>query len=327
MRCPTLGDLPPPPTGKTGWPWTVESRQLPDTMPDGKPWPRISIVTPSYNQGQFIEETIRSVLLQGYPDLEYFVMDGGSCDETVGIIQKYGKWLTGWVSKKDGGQADAINKGFALSSGTIVHWINSDDFVAAEALRDIALLSDGGKLIVATPVINFSERSVGIQRLQNVSLDSWVERRCHWHQPGLWLNRAAWQYAGPLPIDLHYHFDIEQLLRVLNCRPGVKYSTKPTVHFRLHQNSKTVSQNSKFQFEMRIIYRRLVREAKFSAYHDFARQELLVGACFRLATRLCRRLSFHQAVARSVGLMIRAKDFRVTRFAAGALRRKLTGAN
>jgi cellulose synthase/poly-beta-1,6-N-acetylglucosamine synthase-like glycosyltransferase len=87
MRCPNLADLPPPPPGQTGWPWTEECQQLPDARPDGTPWPRISIVTPSYNQGQYIEETVRSILLQGYPNLEYMVMDGGSTDGSVEIMR------------------------------------------------------------------------------------------------------------------------------------------------------------------------------------------------------------------------------------------------
>jgi cellulose synthase/poly-beta-1,6-N-acetylglucosamine synthase-like glycosyltransferase len=115
MRCPTLIELPPPPPGKTGWPWTEESPQLPDTMPDGRPWPRVSIVTPSYNQGEFIEETNRSVLLQGHSNLEYIIIGGGSTDNSVDTIHKYEKWLAYWVSEPDRGQADAINPNFAFS--------------------------------------------------------------------------------------------------------------------------------------------------------------------------------------------------------------------
>src|ERR1700744_800393 len=93
---------------KTGWPWT---REVDPQVYAGKSWPKISIVTPSYNQGGFIEETIRSILLQNYPNLELIIMDGGSTDNTVEIIKKYERWITSWVSEKDAGQADAINKG------------------------------------------------------------------------------------------------------------------------------------------------------------------------------------------------------------------------
>src|SRR5437763_87805 len=120
MRCPGLKDLPPPPAGKTGWPWTEESEQLPDRMEDGREWPRISIVTCSYNQGCFIEETIRSVLLQGYPNLEYIIIDGESKDESVEIIRKYGSWLTYWESSPDKGQSNKINNGMKRASGDIV---------------------------------------------------------------------------------------------------------------------------------------------------------------------------------------------------------------
>ena len=127
MCCPTLRELPAPTKDKTGWPWTKESERLPDKMPDGRPWPKISIVTPSYNQGQFIEETIRSVLLQGYPNLEYIIIDGGSTDNSVEIIKRYSPQLTYWVSAPDNGHGNALNKGFSLAKGEIMAWINSDD--------------------------------------------------------------------------------------------------------------------------------------------------------------------------------------------------------
>jgi len=134
----TIAELPPPPPNKTGWPWTEGSSRLPDMMANGSSWPRISIVTPSYNQGQFIEETIRSILLQGYPNLEYIVIDGDSSDNSVDIIRKYKPWLAYWVSEKDKGQTDAINKGWRQSSGKWIAYLNSDDTLEPNTLHRVA---------------------------------------------------------------------------------------------------------------------------------------------------------------------------------------------
>jgi glycosyltransferase involved in cell wall biosynthesis len=133
-----LTEIPLSPAGKTGWPWTETSPPLPDAMPDGSPWPRVSIVTPSYNQGLYIEETIRSVLLQGYPHLEYLIMDGGSTDTSVQLIRKYEAWIDDWVSEKDRGQSHAINKGWERARGQIITYLNSDDTLAPGAVRRVA---------------------------------------------------------------------------------------------------------------------------------------------------------------------------------------------
>jgi len=127
--------LPEPLAGKTGWPWTDSSESLPDKLPDGSPWPKISVVIPSFNQGQFIEETIRSVLFQGYPNLEIIIIDGGSTDDTLVIIKKYETWLTYWVSEPDRGQGHAINKGIQIATGEILLWLNSDDIVLPGAFQ------------------------------------------------------------------------------------------------------------------------------------------------------------------------------------------------
>lgn len=123
----TINDLPLPPIGKTGWPWNVSAdSHIRECLPEHIPI--VTIVTPSFNQGEYLEETIRSVLLQGYPELEYKVMDGGSTDESLSIIKKYSKWIDCWVSEPDKGQADAINKGFKHCKGELFAWLNSDDY-------------------------------------------------------------------------------------------------------------------------------------------------------------------------------------------------------
>ena len=130
-----LAELPPPPAHRTGWPWTVETPP-PATSPACS---RVTIVTPAFQHGRYLEETIRSVLLQNHPNLEYIVIDGGSTDETAAILEKYRPWLSFTRTAPDRGQAHAINLGFSLASGQLLGWLNSDDFYLPGAL---AALSD-----------------------------------------------------------------------------------------------------------------------------------------------------------------------------------------
>ncbi len=145
-----LAELPLPETKKEGWPWTTESSITPPTQPDGSEWPRISIVTPSFNQAEFLEETIRSILLQNYPRLEYIIMDGGSTDNSAGIIRKYEAWLDHWESGPDSGQSNAINKGFRKAGGDYCNWICSDDLLCRDALFRLApvIAANPGALIL-----------------------------------------------------------------------------------------------------------------------------------------------------------------------------------
>jgi glycosyltransferase involved in cell wall biosynthesis len=166
-----LCELPPTPPDKTGWPWTERIADLADETPGGTPWPRLSIVTPSYNQGKYIEATIRSALLQGYPNLEYIIIDGGSTDESLSIIKKYEKHITYWVSESDGGHANALNKGFSRATGEVMAWINSDDFYLPGAFKTVA------EVMAAFPEIEW----------MTSALQGWCgrdERVAHTYAPG-----------------------------------------------------------------------------------------------------------------------------------------------
>jgi hypothetical protein len=131
-----LAALPAPPAGRRGWPWDV---QTPPFVDDPDAWPVITVVTPSYQQGEFLEETIRSVLLQNYPRLEFLVLDGGSTDASAAIIERYRPWVSFGRVARDRGQGHAINLGFSLASGELRGWLNSDDFHLPGALQRITL--------------------------------------------------------------------------------------------------------------------------------------------------------------------------------------------
>jgi glycosyltransferase involved in cell wall biosynthesis len=135
-----LVSLATPPAGRTGWPWVEETSPATYLDSDASPgnWPKITIVCPSFQQGRFIEETIRSVLLQNYPNLEFIIEDGGSRDDTVSVLERYAPWLTFWESRPDRGQSHALNKACERATGEIIGWINSDDYYLPGAFAAVA---------------------------------------------------------------------------------------------------------------------------------------------------------------------------------------------
>ncbi len=250
MTGPTLSELPPPPAGKTGWPWTEASPPLPETQPGGSPWPRISIVTPSYNQGQFIEEAIRSVLLQGYPDLEYIIIDGGSTDGAVDIIRRYEPWLAYWVSEPDRGQSHAINKGLARSTGKYFNWHNSDDVLTPGSLAATAQAMvenpQASYVFGYTVVIDEQSQVVYENSRHPLLTETGFFRQLAWSvrtlktgaQPGSLMDRALVMAVGGVNEELHYNMDTELSLKLALIRTPF-YIKCPVVHFRRHVESKT----------------------------------------------------------------------------------------
>jgi glycosyltransferase involved in cell wall biosynthesis len=139
MPSPSLKELPPPAAHRTGWPWTEESPRAAKAMADGRAWPLITIVTPTYNHERYLEETLRSVLLQGYPNLEYIVVNDGSTDGTAEIIERYEPFLAGSIRRANRGQSYSINEGLERASpGGWFNWLNSDDILMPGALRTLA---------------------------------------------------------------------------------------------------------------------------------------------------------------------------------------------
>jgi glycosyltransferase involved in cell wall biosynthesis len=206
--------LPPPPAGKTGWPWTKESSTSPYENDSSRGWPKISIVTPSFNQGEFIEETIRSVLLQNYPNIEYVVIDGGSDDNSIDIINKYKPWLSSFVSEEDRGQSHAINKGFKKCTGEILNWLCSDDILLPRALEKISSEIELEKPAwLVGGALRLDERSRKATKAPiPKSID--IETFLFWRsrgiaQPSIYWNRKIFGTNGMVREDLSYCMDVD----------------------------------------------------------------------------------------------------------------------
>jgi hypothetical protein len=242
VRCPTLNQLPPPPPGKTGWPWTEDSLQLPATRPDGQPWPRVSVVTPSYNQAEFIEETIRSVLLQGYPELEYIIIDGGSTDRSLEIIRKYQPWLAYWLSEPDRGQTHAINKGWDRATGDILAYINTDDSylhgAIGTAVQEFCAKPDVGMVYGIAIIVDEAGKELKTWEAQPFNLNVMFTVGSIVPQPAAFFSKNGLKTVGPLSEKWEMIMDYEFCIRIGMQFPAVCVP-RTLARFRCHAQSKT----------------------------------------------------------------------------------------
>ena len=222
--------------------------------------PKVTIITPSYNQAQFIEQSIESVLSQNYPYLEYIIIDGGSKDGSVEIIRKYKKHLAYWISEPDHGQSHAINKGLQRTKGDIVNWLNSDDYYEPDTLRKVGEVFDDpdihcycgrSRLFDQNDTVRFS-KGTDIYHDNLAKTIGWART----DQPETWFRKSIWDRVGLLSNDLHYSMDREWWIRYLFAYglDGIKQTDDILVNFRLHEHSKTKSQNQKFQEDHDAIY-------------------------------------------------------------------------
>jgi glycosyltransferase involved in cell wall biosynthesis len=248
--------------GKTGWPWTKASDSLLEDMPDGSPWPRVSIVTPSYNQGQFIEETIRSVLLQVYPNLEYIIIDGGSTDNSVEVIKKYEPWLAYWVSEKDRGQSHAINKGFTRATGELAGWLNSDDIYFPGALKTMVthwVANGRPNSLITGNKLKGSASLDTITRIQQspYTLEHLLERSIL-EQPATFFPLVLFRKVGGIDERYHMSLDYDLWLRMTRQGAGLTFTGVDLAITRMH----TLTKTTRFQ-------RRSAYEAILSVWRNY----------------------------------------------------------
>lgn len=243
--------------------------------------PLVSIITPSYNQDAYLEHTILSVLYQDYPNLEYWVMDGGSTDSSIRILNKYSQRLTGWVSEKDGGQADGINKGLSQAKGGIVAWLNSDDVYLPGAIQGAveAFQKYPTAPFVYSDVNSIDEKGRFFHRMR---YGDWgLKDLMTFHiigQPSVFMRREALESAGYLNTGLQYLLDHELWLRLAALGeprhiPGVVWASA-----RVHAGAKNVAQAEGFGPEAYQIARWIGTEKRFYPMNARFRKRIWAGA-------------------------------------------------
>lgn len=224
---------------------------------------KISIVTPSFNQASYLEQTIDSILSQGYPDLEYMVVDGGSTDGSKAIIERYSEHLSWWVSEKDRGQSDGINKGLARATGDIVGWLNSDDYYEPGALKGVAqhFRENPDVDLLYFDVRNFGMRGVKVHSAADtIPAELFLTKVCL-HQPGVFWRKPAMDRVGLLNEKLHYVMDFEYWIRFY-LNGEVRHIPEVVANFRVHNEAKTSNDPVEMYLEKNIVVANMFRSMK-----------------------------------------------------------------
>jgi len=265
-HCWTVDDLPPPPEGKTGFPWT-EGCDCMFTVPNGMYRSlsvTFSIVTPSYNQGDFLEETIRSVLLQGYPAdrLDYIIIDGGSTDQSVDIIRRYAPFLSSWVSEPDKGQTNAINKGFSKARGHVMGWLNSDDILMPYSLQEIDAVfrNDWAQkqkyVVCGLRYYIDADSNIMMNWTRGIPTKRYQQHRNIIPQETAYWRREVWEDIGDLDESLHFCMDLEYWQRMLSNGYEFEFIPHYIGGFRQHDESKTHTIVDVYRRELALILQR-----------------------------------------------------------------------
>jgi glycosyltransferase involved in cell wall biosynthesis len=222
-------------------------------------FPLVSIITPSYNQAEFLEGTIRSVLDQDYQNLEYIIVDGGSDDGSLDIIQKYSDQLAWWVSEPDQGQTDAINKGFAQAKGDILAWLNSDDTYLAgavtEAVDYLQSHPEVGMVYGDTNLIDEKGNVIGSFPARQTDNRRLMRGYVHIPQPASFFRADLWKKVGPLDPSFFFAMDYDLWVRLSQQAP-LKYHPRTWANFRLHGEAKSIESDDRCWPEMVRVHRR-----------------------------------------------------------------------
>src|SRR5450759_1873704 len=243
--------------------WIDEAQfNLPETMHGGRAWPKISVITPSFNQGRYIAETIESVLQQGYPNVEHIIIDGGSRDGTMQVVERYRSKLAYVLSEADHGQSDALNKGFRLATGDILCWLNSDDQFAPGALAAVAMAFATHKADMVSGICEIYQDSKLVHRHMSacsdgtLPLDDLLDLDNGWnagqffYQPEVFFSRALWDRAGAyVREDCYYSMDYELWCRFALVKARLQVIGAPLARFRMHSEQKTADPE-KFKKEL-----------------------------------------------------------------------------